>query len=478
MIKSARVRLTMWHVGIVALLLITFCLGLYVVLRKNFYARADNVLTSVDAATVAMLGDQLSESGLDELAARDAVKTLNFPEYTLAIFDSQGDLLAEKPVGSSERVPLPDAPHLRSDQVYLYTIKANGSSSDLRRAAALRVTLEPSGRSYVVIASRSLTPLLGELATDRRILSLAVPGGLFLAGLAAWFLVRLTLLPVAAMSEQARRISAENLDQRLPVAKVNDEFSQLAGTLNDLLSRLSASFNLQRQFVADASHELRTPLSVIRTASAVTLQKAERCEQDYRDALIVIDEQARRLTHMVDDMFRLARADAGGMVLEFSTFYLEELLQEAVRAVYVLAHSKQISIETDLAEESLCHGDADLLRQMFINLLDNAVKYTPHGGKIIARLARETTRYVVTIEDTGIGIARENHTKVFERFFRVDPGHLRPDATPRTSGAGLGLSISRTIAEAHSGSLILAESTVRGSIFVASLATHSQRQGG
>jgi len=468
MLRSARLRLTAWHVGVLALLLTSACLGLYTLLRHNYYDRADGVLTSVDTATVSMLGHQLSESGLDELAARDAVKTLNFPEHTLAIFDAQGDLLAEKPVGSTDRIPLPDAGHLTDGKISLYTARSLVNPSDLRRVAALRVTLDPSGRSYIVVSSRSLTPLLGELNTDRLILFLAVPGGLLIAGIAAWFLVRITLLPVAAMSEQARRIGAENLDQRLPVAKADDEFSQLAGTFNDLLSRLSAAFTLQRQFVADASHELRTPLSVIRTAAAVTLQPAARTEQEYREALGVIEGQAQRLTRMVDDMFKLARADAGGLTLDLTTFYLDEVVEEAVRTIGVLAASKEIAISTLIEDESLCEGDSALLRQMLLNLLDNAVKYTPVGGAVDVVLERVGDQYVVRVKDNGLGISAENRERVFHRFFRVDAAYQRANLNNlHTSGAGLGLSIALSIAETHRGTLSLDEGAERGSVFVA-----------
>jgi two-component system OmpR family sensor kinase len=470
MLRSARLRLTAWHVGVLALLLTSACFGLYTLLRHNYFDRADGVLTSVDTATVSMLAHQLSESGLDELAARDAVKTLNFPEHTLAIFDAQGDLLAEKPIGSSERIPLPAQGRLKDDVIDLYTARSLLNPSDVRRVAALRVTLDPMGRSYIIVSSRSLTPLLGELDTDRRILFLAVPGGLLIAGLAAWFLVRITLLPVTVMSEQARRIGAENLDQRLPMARTEDEFSRLAGTFNDLLSRLSAAFTLQRQFVADASHELRTPLSVIRTTAAVTLQPARRTEQEYREALDVIDGQAQRLTRMVDDMFKLARADAGGLTLEVTMFYLDEVVEEAVRTVGILAGSKAIQIHTHIAPESLCQGDSGLLRQLCVNLLDNAVKYTPVGGSVGVGLERQENQYIMTVRDNGPGISTEHQEKIFNRFFRVDAAYQRTNVqNPHTSGAGLGLSIALSIAQTHRGTLYLDSSSDKGSLFVAKI---------
>ncbi len=471
MFDSVRVRLTLWHVGILALLLGTLSAGLYVLLRQNFYERADGILKSVCSATVSILGKELSESGLDELAARDAVKTLNLPDHTLAIFDAQEDLLAEKPAGSSERIALPRGELLRGGAVYLDTVRAAGGEGELRRLAAVRVTLQPMGRTYTVVTSRSLTPLLGELDTDRLVLSIAVPLGLLLAGFGGWFLARKSLAPVLAMSEQALRIGAENLDQRLPVVNPRDELGRLAGAFNDLLSRLSSAFGMQRQFMADASHELRTPVSVIRTATSVTLEKERRTEDEYRSALNIIDEQSRRLTRVVNDMFKLARADAGRLTLQKHAFYLDELVGEMARAAGVLGASKDIAVHLPPLPESPCYGDEDLLRQMISNLLDNAVKHAPRGVSVSLSLQRIDGSYLVSVSDTGSGIPGEAQPHVFERFFRAD------QADSRAAGAGLGLAIARSIAEAHGGSLSLERSDASGTTFVATLPANSGEAG-
>src|SRR5258708_31458530 len=460
MFDSVRVRLTLWHVGVLAVLLGTLSAGLYTLLRQNFLERADGILRSVCSATVAILDKELSESGLDELAARDAVKTLNFADHTLAIFDAQGDLLAEKPAGSSERIALPSRDLLPDGGVYLATLRAKGGESELRRLAALRVTLQPMGRTYTIVTSRSLTPLLGELDTDRLVLSIAVPMGLLLAGLGGWFLARKSLAPVLAMSEQAHRIGAENLDQRLAMVNPRDELGRLAGTFNDLLSRLSTAFGVQRQFMADASHELRTPLSGIRTTTSVTLEKEQRSEEEYRGALSIVDGQSRRLTRIVDDMFKLARADAGRLTLHQHALYLDELLREMARAASVLGASKDVTVQLPSLPESPCYGDEDLLRQMISNLLDNAVKYTPRGGSVTLNLQRSNRSYYVSVSDTGIGIPVEAHPHVFERFFRGD----RSDSG---AGAGLGLAIARSIAETHGGRLDLERSDESGRTFLA-----------
>jgi two-component system, OmpR family, sensor kinase len=467
MFASVRARLTMWHVGVLALLLVSFSMGLYVLLRDNFYQRADGILKSVCSAAVSILGKELSESGLDELAARDAVKTLNLPEHTLAILDSQGGLLAEKPVGSSERIPSPDTSSLQDGDVHLATVRLAGG--ELRRVAAIRVTLDPVGRTYTVISSRSLTPLLGELAADRMILAIAVPFGLLLAAIGGWFLARKSLEPVLTMSEQALRIGAENLEQRLTVAHPDDELGKLASAFNDLLSRLNSAFAVQRQFMADASHELRTPVSVLRTTASVTLGRPSRDEEEYRSALSIVDEQSRRLTRIVEDLFRLARADSGQLKLQKHSFFLDDLLMETARAARVLGASKDISVSLPEMSESPCEGDEDLLRQLILNLLDNAVKYTPPGGRVVVDLRREEGAFVLSVSDSGPGIPPDAQSRVFERFFRVDKPRSVSSDSSMGGGAGLGLAIAQSIAKAHGGSLVLERSDASGSTFVAVL---------
>jgi two-component system, OmpR family, sensor kinase len=314
------------------------------------------------------------------------------------------------------------------------------------------------------------------LYTDRRLLAIVVLAGLLLAGFGGWFLARKSLAPVLAMSEQAHRIGAENLDQRLPVGNPRDELGKLANTFNNLLSRLSAAFSFQRQFMADASHELRTPVSVIRTATSVTLEKEQRSEEEYRGALVIIDEQVRRLTRIVEDMFRLARADAGCLTLRRQSFYLDELLAETARAARVLGASRKIGVRLDPLPECPCNGDEDLLRQMISNLLDNAVKFTPPGGNVTLNLDRRNGSYIISVSDTGPGIPTDAQARVFERFFRVEKTEAKATCLGGLgSGAGLGLSIAKSIAEAHGGSLNLEGSNANGTTFTINLPATSSR---
>lgn len=469
MFDSIRMRLTLWHVAVLALLLAGFCAGVYALFYRDYYTRIDAVSESVMDATVSMLAKELSEPGLIEQAPHDALKALSFPGVVFAIYDSQGQLVAEKPPGANRLASLPAGHSLPEGSLQFFTKRAlEAAQSKQWRAAALHARFPLVGRTYQVVISQPLEPVLTELAEVRRVFYIAVPLALLLASFAGWFLARKTLAPVVTMSDQARRIGAESLQERLRAVHPRDELGRLATTFNELLDRLGAAFALQRRFMTDASHELRNPISVIRTAASVTLGQQQRNEQEYRSVLQMIDEQARQLSRIVEDMFRLARADAGSFNLQVSGFHLDELIAETVHDARVLSAAKGISIEMPELPEAPFQGDEDLVRQMVLNLLDNSIKYTPAGGRVRLNLERESGQYTITISDTGIGIPKAAQSRVFERFYRAERGHTG-DEKNGPCGAGLGLSIARWIAAAHHGHLDLRHSDDTGSTFAAVL---------
>jgi signal transduction histidine kinase len=257
------------------------------------------------------------------------------------------------------------------------------------------------------------------------------------------------------MAGSARRIGAENLNQQLPIANSRDELGQLGATFNELLARLRTSFELQRRFMADASHELRTPLSIMRTTASVTLRKQSRGEDEYREAIQMMDEQSRRLSRIVKDMFILSLSDTGHYPLNKSAFYLNDLLEEVARAGGLLAEHKNVALEITNSTEASFHGDEDLLRRMILNLVDNAIKYTPPGGVIRLSLTQESGSYTISVSDTGPGIPIEAQSHVFDRFYRANVTRSHSDKAV-SDGTGLGLAIARWIAQAHDGDLELA----------------------
>lgn len=472
MLDSVRARLTLWYVLVLALVLIVLGGGVYALLAHTVRDRFDAGLREAVAAMAVELARERQEGESERQAAKSTVEELYFPQQALAIFDARGELIAEKPApGDLHAAFPPPSVAIDSEVIRFFSL----SPGDTRpNAAAQRLTTPPSGTSYVLVAAQSAAGTRTELAMLQRVFLVAVPLTLALAAAGGWFLARKALAPVAAMSERARRITAQNLDERLPVSNPRDELGRLAAVFNDLLTRLSASFQSQRQFMADASHELRTPLSVMRTAAEVTLEKDHRDEDEYRDALAMIGEQSRRLTRLVDDMFTLAQSDAGWRSLQMSDFYLDEVLAEAGRSASVLAARKGVELETNAVAEAPFRGDEGLIRQLFLNLLDNAIKHTPVGGRVGLHLQRHSNDYVIEVSDTGPGIPEEARAHIFERFFRADKA--RPHSENGNGvGAGLGLSIARWIAEAHDGRLELQRSAETGSTFVITLPATTPR---
>ena len=292
-------------------------------------------------------------------------------------------------------------------------------------------------------------------------LAIGLSLALVLAGAGGWLIGRQALRPLVAMADETRAVTGV-ADMRIAVPPTRDELEQLGQAFNALLARLDKSMSAQRQFMADASHELRTPVSVTRTAAQVMLGREQRSEQEYRESLAIVAEQAARLTRMVDDMFLLARAEAHGRPLEATPIYLDELVGECTRAVRVLADARGVDVRTNGAREVAIVGDENLLRQLVINLLENAVTHTPPGGQVSVELETHNGDVAIAVTDSGPGVPLEDRDRIFERFVRLAPSGAQ-------TGAGLGLPIARWIAEQHGGRLTLESRAPDGARFVVSL---------
>jgi len=456
-----------------ALVLAIFGAAFYVLLSRALHARVDNGLRSLIEVSTRSLSNDLDEGQSIISSALSTAAELATPEQSLLIFDPSGRLLAENHPKDDFQMRLPELGSIPEEKASLYTVtELGGDGAADYRVAARRVTIPPKNVTYVLLASQSLDAVEDELALLRKPLLFAGSVALLLAGLGGWLLARKSLAPVVAMAGSARRIGAENLGQQLPVANPRDELGQLGATFNELLARLHTSFELQRRFMADASHELRTPLSIMRTTASVTLRKRSRKKDEYREAIQMMDEQSRRLSRIVKDMFILSRADAGHYPLNKSSFYLNDLLEEVARAGGLLAEHKSVTIEITNSTEADFHGDEDLLRQMILNLVDNAIKYTSAGGVVRLSLTQESDNYMISVSDTGPGIPIEAQAHVFDRFYRANIEGSYSEETV-SDGTGLGLAIAKWIAQAHDGNLELARSDHRGTTFIVKLPAHA-----
>lgn len=467
-IESVRARLTIFYVLVLAVVLLVVGGLIYFLLARVLYTRIDEGLLAVMQIASNSLDNDLAEGQDVADAARSTAAELASRQQMLAIYDANGQLLAESGRDDDLEIHLPPVASIPVNDTQLTTITEAGDDDDRHRLALRRITLPKHDATYIVVAGGSLEPTDEELEALRDTLGYVVPIALLLAGLGGWFLAHRSLVPVVAMAERARRLGGEDLSGRLPVANPRDELGRLAETFNELLGRLESSMKQQRQFMADASHELRTPITTTRSAANVALQQRHRDEDEYRHALTIIEQQATRLSGIVDDMFTLARADAGNYPVRSQPMYLDEVVDEEVSAARIVASTKDVRIEFDGTGSAAFVGDEELIRRMVMNLLDNAVRHSPPGAVVQVHLHTTDAAYAIVVADQGAGIPSENQPHIFERFYRVDASRARGS---RDGGAGLGLALARWVAQLHNGTVTLTTSSNTGSTFTVQLPT-------
>jgi heavy metal sensor kinase len=461
MFNSVRARLTLSYLLVFGSLLVGFSVLIYVLLSRSLYDRLDSSLSNAAQATASEFLTEIAEfKGDGKAGAADTLRELRVPNIYTAIFSRENLLASNYPEGQQVFLPPELVASARDSAIPAYST-VPGFGGDGGRMAVILVTT--NGEDYFVTVVEPLRDLVGQLESVERILYMGLPATLLVAGIGGFLLARRSFAPVVEMSNQAKRISATNLQERLNVRNPRDELGRLAAVFNELLSRLDRSFENMREFTADASHELRTPLAVIRGEADVALSQ-EREAVEYRETLAIIQDEARRLSRLVDDMLALARADAAQQQLQLEDFYLNDLLEETCRTMQVLAMSKSIALTLDVTDDVTFHGDEDLLRRLIVNLLDNAIRYTPSGGAVSVKLASEANTLRIIVSDTGVGIPAESAPFVFDRFYRVHKARSRADG-----GSGLGLAIAMWVAEAHEGSIEVTSTPGHGSTFTVSL---------
>jgi len=448
---SIRSRLSLSYSALVLAVLATATAVIAGVASRGSLARLDAELQRLNLTVGAVMLNEFGE-GLDlSGAALEASTEVVTPGRILLIADQDRSIVRAWG-GSVPASWRPDAGSLDADAS---SVTLNGANY---RMVGRRVVA--NGHAFVVLVLAAMAPLEADRRELFGTLSVGIAAALLVAIVGGLLIGKLALRPLSAMAGQAAALGERNLTSRLVAPNARDELGQLASAFNGLLGRLSSVLSSQRQFMADASHQLRTPVSVLRTTADVTLRRAHRPEPEYREAITIVTEQALRLTRLVDAMFVLSRAEAGGRTLRPEPVYLDEIVAECARALSVIAGERGVRVETTGDTDVAFVGDDDCLRQLFMNLLDNAVAHTRAGGLVTAHTHVTDQQISVRITDQGEGIAAADRERIFERFTRLD--RHRP-------GAGLGLPIARWMADAHGGTLELDSSSSEGSVFVVTL---------
>ena len=453
MALSLRARLTAWYS---VLLVLTMAVFSAAVLWLHWRALVNEVDESILATSLTadnVIQEELGERDTLQQAVFEMSEVVQSPELSLEILDGSGGAILR----ADPSMPLPGTLPAPGIAYGPQTLRGPAGRS---WRVSIRGRDTERGRYFVVVGS-SLDDVIAEWRALLRASLVGIPLALAFAAAGGWLLGRHGLRPLTTMAAEAQVITERTPATRLTVPPAGEELEQLALAFNRVLERLGTALSTQRQFMADASHELRTPVSIMRTAADVTLSQRARDDAEYRDALSVVSQQSSRLARLVDDMLVLARADAGGYPMNVTEVDLSALVALSVRELRARAEEKKITMRTSL-HALFVNGDEILLRRMVVNLLGNALTYTPSGGTITVTLASEGTDAMLSVADTGPGIPPDDRERVFERFVRLDPARAG-------EGAGLGLAIARWVAELHAGHVWILSSGPAGTVFAARL---------
>jgi heavy metal sensor kinase len=439
---SIRARLTLWY-GVVLLLVLAIAGVAIVSLHARLeLARMDEELAGAAQTVAGVVRAEIDERLALPPAAADMLDQLNLPGIGVAVVTPAGEIVA-----STSRVR---EPRVSDDQIKSAPASPDFVTHGDERMRRLSRVDHYRNFSYVVAVWTSGEDSERETGTLRQAIWTGLPLALLLASAGGWAIARSSLRPLADMARQADSVDRGLTDAQLHVPNPDDELGLMARAFNRLLWRVSESLRVQRAFMADASHQLRTPVSVVRTTAQVTLSREDRSAEEYRESLEIVTRQSQRLTKMVDDMFMLAMVDANGRPLQRAPLYLNELVDGVARDAAPLALERGVTVANTPGDDLPCNGDEHLLRQMLWNLVDNALRYSPAGSTITMSISKRGDQAEVAVTDDGPGIPAADRERVFDRFVRLE-------SAGGAAGAGLGLPIARWIAEAHGGTLALAD---------------------
>lgn len=470
--RSIRARLTVWYAFVLTAILVVYAAGVYVFLRQNLYRELDRRLhDDFEAAEASLARD--ADGRVIRSRDRHGHDNDADGERWLEVWSLEGELLhregPEQQIpatsGSSGMAPFFDGVRQSREEAR----RAEVESAETGAGTILRVrtgTHRIAGTRVVIRVARSEAPLRHELGEFLAGMGLGLPAAVLLACLGGFFLAGRALKPVGQMAARAKTITADRLEERLPIENPDDELGRLGTVFNHTLARLERSFESLRRFTADAAHELRTPLTALRSVGEVAV-RGPRTERAYREVIGSMLEESDRLGRLVETLLILSRGDDGRVELQASRLELGKFARATVEDLDVLADEKDQHIVVDAEPDVYVHADPRILRQAVSNIVDNAIRHSPRGAPIrvaIHRTARERTaeavEAVLEVTDEGPGIPAEHHRRIFERFYRVDKARSREEG-----GVGLGLSIAQWAVQANGGSIELESRVGVGSTF-------------
>lgn len=467
---SLRYKLALYYLIILSVVLLVCGIAIYGYISRSLVNTIDESLDHQLQKLEDVAKLSTSDTGIDdpsqapESAGDTESEVIPIPLQLMQVINSRGEIQTETYAHPQDEVPvdLKQLQQLQPDKTFRDTILM--PSGELLRVATRR-TRGHDGEDFYVRLGHSLAALQQARKRLLLVFGIAIPLALLLSSFGGLVLANQALQPVDRITKAAEQIAGGDLAERVPVPQKMDELGRLASTFNYMISRLQSAFERQKQFTSDASHELRTPLAVMRGELEIALRR-ERTPEEYQRTLGSNLEEIIRLSRLVEDLLMLARADAGRVELRCEPINLSALCQNTAEYISPLAEQREQTLTCQTPPQAITiNADQQRMKQLFLNLLDNAIKYTDQKGTITLSLTSDEQHAILAVADTGRGIPAEDMPHVFERFFRRSAKTADRTAT----GSGLGLSIVKWIVDAHGGSIEAQSKLGEGTTFTVRL---------
>jgi heavy metal sensor kinase len=455
--RRTDIKMTLWYVLTFLVSALVVCMVLYLALRHRLLKEIDQFLLDETKEMERVLSKEPEETYF-LIRFEDEVMARKYYPFFFQILNKEG-----KPLYVSKEFR--EIGYVANDRVLADAMNGKETREEIHsseRRETFRII------STAVYKNGELTEIIQlgthlyfvrqNLSHFRNSILAVLPIILVLGTLGGWILARRSLSPIGYIASKAESISSQNLSERLTPRGTDDEMDDLIRTINEMISRLEGSFKRMAEFTADASHELKTPICAMRGEAEVLLLR-ERKPEEYQEGLAHFIEQFDHLNQMINDLILLSKFDTTQVELKRAPLRLDLLIKDLCHLFRVLAEQKNIALEIGTLEEVTVVGDKVRLQQLFTNLIDNAIKYTPKGS-IHVTVEKNESAGLVKIKDTGIGIPKEEQGKIFKRFYRMDKSRSR-----ETGGVGLGLSIAEWIVHAHHGRIEVDSELNKGSTF-------------
>ncbi|WP_420643256.1 ATP-binding protein [Candidatus Leptofilum sp.] len=452
-----RLRLTLWYLVVLGLLLLLFAGFLYLQLQRTLFNQMDTALELAAVQAQVMVVEQDGRLAFQSTPNSQTLSRRLDDDFAISLLSDSGELLDQ--LTSDDDIPL-----ILPSGAGPFTL---ADRAEMWRSYNLPVGLPGSNQTGWLQVSQELEPVQDTLAAFRNQILLGLPLALLLAGLGGYFLAGRALRPMDRMTQTAQASSGQDLSKRIQHQGPADEIGRLAQTFDAMLDRLESAFRREQQFTGDAAHELRTPLTALKGQLEVTLSRPRQVA-DYQNTLQAMSQQVERLIHLSSSLLYLSRLEQDQLPLSPEIIIVADFFNALLDQIRPLAQEKSIQIHTNISADLQFHGHLDLLIRLFLNLLDNAIKYTPVNGRITLKAATALPNIIITLHNNGQPIPPEHLPHLFNRFYRAEAARTRTE-TGSLQGAGLGLAIAQEIAKIHQGEISVTSQPKAGTTFIVTL---------